>query len=96
MLLERLKKDTANYFLSEYQMNLLGYHLMGNNMNAEAFEVFKTDIGLFPMSWNVYDSYGEILLKVGRKEDAIKMYKKSIELNPDNQNGKKVLEGILK
>jgi len=48
------------------------------------------------MSWNVYDSYGEVLLKHGKKQDAIKMYQKSMELNPNNENGKKVLEEILK
>jgi tetratricopeptide (TPR) repeat protein len=59
-----------------------------------AYEVFKIDIGLFPESWNVYDSYGEILLKKGRKEEAIRMYERSIELNPKNENGLKVLKQI--
>jgi predicted negative regulator of RcsB-dependent stress response len=51
---------------------------------------------LFPNSWNVYDSYGEALLNTGEKEEAIKMYKKSIELNPKNEAGKKILEQLLK
>jgi CubicO group peptidase (beta-lactamase class C family) len=95
-LLKQLKQDTLNYALSEYEMNLLGYQLMGNGMDDLAFEVFKTDIALFPKSWNVYDSYGEILLKLARKDEAIKMYQKSIELNPENENGKKVLLSLQK
>nr|WP_315224929.1 tetratricopeptide repeat protein [uncultured Flavobacterium sp.] len=43
----------------------------------------------------MYDSYGEALLQSGRKDDAIKMYQKSVELNPDNVNGKKVLKELL-
>jgi CubicO group peptidase (beta-lactamase class C family) len=92
--LEQLKKDTAHYYLSEYEMNLMGYQLLENKMVDPAYEVFKIDIGLFPESWNVYDSYGEILLKKGRKEEAIRMYERSMELNPKNENGLKVLKQI--
>lgn len=103
-----LKKDTSHYFLSEDEMNSLGYDFMGgsNNPNPyhfpeerkynEAVETLKLNMELFPYSWNVYDSYGEALLTVGRKDEAIKMYKKSIELNPKNEGGKKVLEQLLK
>ena len=54
-----------------------------------------TNVDLFPLSWNSYDSYGEILLKTGKKEEAIKMYQKSIELNPNNEGGKKILKELL-
>jgi CubicO group peptidase (beta-lactamase class C family) len=103
-----LKKDTLHYLLSEDEMNSLGYDFMGgsNNPNpyhfpeehryTEAIETFKLNMELFPDSWNVYDSYGEVLLTVGRKDEAIKMYKKSIELNPKNEGGRKVLEQLLK
>ena len=33
--------------------------------------------------------YGEALLNIGKKDEAIRMYKKSIELNPKNECGKK-------
>jgi CubicO group peptidase (beta-lactamase class C family) len=104
----RLIPDTLNYRVSEYEINLLGYDFMGgvNNPNpyrfpeehkyAEAIETFKLNTELFPESWNVYDSYGEALVVVGRKEEAIKMYRKSIELNPKNEGGKKALELLIK
>ena len=57
-------------------------------------EFSKTNVDLFPSSWNSYDSYGEILLKMGKKDEAIQMYRKSIELNPKNEGGKKILEKI--
>jgi len=103
-----LKKDTLHCLLSEDEMNSLGYDFLGgsNNPNpyhfpeehkyAEAIETFRLNMELFPGSWNVYDSYGEALLTVGRKEEAIKMYSRSIELNPKNEAGKKVLEQLLK
>lgn len=95
-LLEKIKKDTMNYLLTEDGMNVMAYQLMWNDMNDKALEAFKNNLELFPDSWNSYDSYGEILLKTGRKEEAIKMYRRSIELNPKNEEGKKILAGILK
>ncbi|WP_163220588.1 tetratricopeptide repeat protein, partial [Citrobacter freundii] len=47
-----------------------------------------------PDSWNAYDSYGEALLKAGRKDDAIAMYRKSVALNPGNANAKAVLKRL--
>lgn len=95
-LLQTLKKDTVNYNLSENEMNLLGYQFLWSNLNDQSFEVLKTNVELFPLSWNSYDSYGEILLKFGRKEEAVTMYQKSIEMNPQNEGGKKALEQIMK
>lgn len=103
-----LRKDTLGYLLSEDEMNSLGYDFMGgsNNPNPyrlpeehkylEAVETLKLNVQLFPNSWNAYDSYGEALLNIGQKEEAIKMYRKSIELNPKNEGGKKILEQLLK
>lgn len=103
--LETLKMDTLNYYLSENEMNALGYDFMGatnpyhlpeQHFYKQAVETFKTNTDLFLNSWNAYDSYAEALLANGQKQEAIKMYQTSIELNPDNNNGKKVLEGLLK
>lgn len=102
----QLKNDTLRYYLSEDEINVLGYDFMGgvNNPNPyrfaeerkyqQALETFKLNTELFPDSWNVYDSYGEILLLLGRKDEAIKMYEKSVQLNPKNEGGKKILEQL--
>lgn len=95
-LFNKIKKDSLNYSLSEDEINVLGYQFLQNNKNDFAYEVFRVNVELFPSSWNAYDSYGEILLKMGKKEEAIKMYEKSLALNPGNDNGKKMLEQIRK
>jgi tetratricopeptide (TPR) repeat protein len=59
-----------------------------------AIEIFRMNVESFPDSWNAYDSLGEAYLSKGDKEKAIVNYKKSIELNPDNENGKKILKEI--
>ncbi|MFV0396764.1 MAG: tetratricopeptide repeat protein, partial [Bacteroidales bacterium] len=102
--IETLKKDTANYYLSENEMNSLGYDFMGNSnpyhlpeqhLYKQAIKTFKINTELFPNSWNAYDSYAEALLADGQKTEAIKMLQKSIELNPNNENAKKTLKTLL-
>jgi len=62
--------------------NILGYthRYLGNYSEAE--EAFKKYIGLVPTDPNPYDSYAELLLKMGRFEDSIKNYKKALKLDP--------------
>ena len=95
-LMEKIKKDSLNYYLSEDELNALGYAFMFANRDIEAETVFYKITQLFRSSWNAYDSYAEILLKAGKKQEAIKMYQKSMQLNPANENGKKVLEQLLR
>ena len=76
---------------SEQDLNTLGYSFLGNEELDTALEVFKLTTILFPNSSNAYDSYGEALVQANRKTEAIEMYEKSIELNPENQNGKQML-----
>jgi len=97
--LKELQADTTNYFLDEDEMNQLGYDLFDDasivGHQEKALEVLKLNTMLFPESFNPYDSYGEFLAKVGKKNEAIFMYKKSLELKPDSESGKKALEKLL-
>ncbi len=47
-----------------------------------------------PESWNAYDSLGEAMLAAGKTEKARALYEKSVAMNPDNENGKKMLAKI--
>jgi len=72
-------------------LNAMGYNYLNEDDVENALHILKLNTILFPESSNTYDSYGEALRKNGNIEEAIKNYKKSIELNPNNQNGIKVL-----
>ena len=97
------KNENDNYNFSEGQLNQLGYHYLSNDKVDYAISIFKINVDHFPKSSNVYDSYGEALLKQGEKEQAIENYKKSVALNPSNEGGIEVLkklgvntEGLIK
>jgi len=85
------KGKESNYNVSEMALNSFGYQLIAKNKLNEALKVLKLNTELFPKAFNTWDSYGEILLKVGRKKEAIKAYKKSLKLNPENENAKEII-----
>ncbi|MFT5167457.1 MAG: CubicO group peptidase (beta-lactamase class C family) [Saprospiraceae bacterium] len=86
--------QSGKYNFSENELNLLGYHYLGNDKLENAITLFKLNVETFPNSFNVYDSYAEALLKRGDKEKAIENYKKSVKLNPGNENGVKILKEL--
>ena len=88
---EEIKKEKALYEFDEDAINQLGYSYLRIDKRAEALVVFKINADQFPKSFNVYDSYAEVLMKDGNKDDAIINYKKSLELNPANTNAKAML-----
>ncbi|HTE29225.1 MAG TPA: serine hydrolase domain-containing protein [Chryseolinea sp.] len=94
-----LRADSIHYYLSEDDMNEMGLQLLYSaafDKNHQlALEVLKLNTLLFPESFNTYDSYGEALAYAGKKQEAVLMYKKSLELNPDNETGKRALKRIL-
>ena len=79
---------------TEGQMNSIGYAYLGMNMIDSAIIVFKFNVGEFPESANVYDSLGEAYMKKGENQLAILNYEKSLELDPENGNAKKMLEKL--
>ncbi len=87
-------KSSEIYALDEGEMNRVGYQLLRIGKIKEAIEVFKLNVTSFPESGNVYDSLGEAYLENGNKELAIKNYKKSVEIDPSNTHGAKVLKEL--
>ncbi len=89
---EIAKGSNSDYDVSETGINTFGYTLLNQGKLDAATTVLKLNVELHPNSWNTHDSYGEALLKTDRKKEAVEAYKKSLELNPDNENAKKVLQ----
>jgi len=73
-------------FFAEWAMNGLGYELLFADKIREAIIVFKMNIEAYPDAWNVYDSIAEAYMKNKEKNKAITYYKKSYDINPDNEN----------
>lgn len=87
-------KDSKDFSLKESEMNTAGYNLLNSGRKVEAEALLKLNMEAFPKSSNVYDSYAEVLMEQGKNELAIVNYKKSIELDPANQNGIDMLKKL--
>ena len=84
---DKIKKESwSKYDFSEMGINALGYYYLNRKQYDEAIAVFLLNIREYPKSANVYDSYAEALMEKGDKEQAIINYKKSLEINPGNEN----------
>lgn len=91
---ESLLKNASAMALDENQINYIGYMLLGKKRIQEAIEIFKMNVENYPLSANTYDSLGEAYMISGDKEMAIKNYKKSLDLNPDNTNAAQMLKRL--
>ena len=80
--------------VAENRLNNLGYELMRQGRVAEAITIFRANVELYPQSANVYDSLGEAYMTKGDKQLAIKNYKRSLELNPKNENAATMLKKL--
>lgn len=91
---ELVALDSADVYFDENEFNLLGYRYLGEQKVDAAIAVFEINVERFPDSWNVYDSLGEAYGVKGETERAIQLYRRSVELNPDNGNGIQAIERL--
>jgi glyoxylase-like metal-dependent hydrolase (beta-lactamase superfamily II) len=91
---KHLLENPDGLYFDETEFNGLGYYLLSGGHVAEAIELFKLNTTAFPESFNVYDSLGEAYMAHGDTEPAIENYRKSLELNPGNENAKEKLREL--
>ncbi|NLU91434.1 serine hydrolase domain-containing protein [Chitinophaga sp. Ak27] len=97
-MLHLYKADTSHYYFNTREMNFLGYDFLyqcsAKKHQQWSLETFKLNTFLDPGNFNTYDSYGEALLETGYREDAVRMYRKSLELNPNSADGLKAMKKL--
>ncbi|HEX8658780.1 MAG TPA: serine hydrolase, partial [Hymenobacter sp.] len=88
------RRQHPELFLSENYVNTWGYALLAKGQKREAAGVFRLNAGLYPTSANTYDSLAEAYEATGEQELAIKNYRRSLELNPANDNAAERLKKL--
>ncbi len=68
-------------FSQPYNQMGYAYRFLGKYGEAEA--AFKKYVDLIPGDPNPYDSYAELLMKVGRFDESIAMYNKALAIDPN-------------
>jgi len=89
------KSEKANdYNFDVEELNTLGYQFLAEDKIEIALALFKLNVEMFPSESNPYDSLGEALLESGNEALAITNYKKSLDLDPANNNARDVLKRL--
>ncbi len=78
----------------EGTLNNIGYILLRNARIDEAVKVFALNTKENPQSANAFDSLGEGYFSAKNYNLALENYKKSLELNPDNNNATSMITKI--
>lgn len=68
---------------------------MVKNKHCLLFIIIMLSYTLNPENANAYDSLGEAYVRDNNTDQAIKAYKKAIELNPNNSQAKIVLQSLV-
>ncbi|MEO1051038.1 MAG: serine hydrolase [Bacteroidota bacterium] len=84
---ESAKKDSI-YWCAPRFLDQLGYSLLWRGHHQKALDIFTFAVEIDPENATWHESVGEAYLTLGEKEQAIKWYKKAVELNPDQEYAK--------
>ncbi len=76
----RKGKEINPDYAPQYNMMGYSYRFLGKYKAAE--DAFKTYIKLVPDDPNPYDSYAELLMKIGEFKESIDYYEKALEIDP--------------
>ncbi len=82
---ESKKHQGEKYDFGEPQLNRLGNDYLVKGEIEKAIAVFRLNAEAYPESSSAFYSLGEVFLKRNDNEKAIENYKKSVTLNPGNQ-----------
>lgn len=77
-----------------FQLNVLGYEFLGEGEVGMAIAVFELNLSRFPEDANCYDSLAEAHLVGGDRERAIELYRKALEVDPEFENSRRMLERL--
>ena len=76
-------------------LNGVGMFLLNNeNKIDKAIEIFKLNQEFYPQTFITHNSLADAYRMKGNKELAIINYKKSLEINPSNENAKRFIKEL--
>jgi hypothetical protein len=74
------KKKAADYEFDEHQLNRIGYKIMNDDNDAAAAKkILWLNMQEYPNAINPKDSYADVLVRLGEKEEARQYYQAAID-----------------
>ncbi|MGA6983161.1 MAG: hypothetical protein WBZ11_16530, partial [Candidatus Sulfotelmatobacter sp.] len=78
----------------EKRLNTLGYKLLAAQQSKQAVVLFQVNAVMHPDSANAFDSLGEAETANSEREAAIRAYRRSLQLNPQNTHAKQAINDL--
>lgn len=91
---QAFKDRDPGFDIPEPELNRWGYQRLAAGDTRMAVSLLKLATELHPDSWNAFDSVGEAYAANGDKALAITAYRRSLVLNPRNDNGAAQLKAL--
>lgn len=91
-LLNRLKEDKLHYNMNSDDWLDRAKDFFGTGQKELAIEMLKTGVEVFSNESVISEAYGDVLSMLGKKEEAIAMYQKSLTQNPKNETARHKLD----
>ena len=92
--LDALLEREGHGIRGPFELNMLGYELLGDGEVEIAIAVFKLNVSHFPEEPNTYDSLADGYLTKGNRDQAIELYRKALEVDPTFENSRQMLERL--
>lgn len=85
-------KQKPPFKLEDYEIYAWGARLDALNRPAQSREIFRLGTHVYPEKVNLLDALGEMQGKSGQTQEAVKTYRKVLEMDPKNANAAKYLK----
>jgi tetratricopeptide (TPR) repeat protein len=95
-LYKHIQNQYTNFTADEWKMNNLGLQLLFMGQKTEAINVLEFNAALYPKSANAFDTLGEAYMHQGDTEMAIRYFRMSLKLDPNNPNAISKLQALRK
>lgn len=91
---KKMKADSAHYYIDWISMNFIAEQLLNLKRYEDAKTIAENNAAEFPDKDLVMFTMGNVYLALNRKDDAIRFYKKTLQLYPGYQEAKNRLKEL--
>mgnify|MGYP003551499074 FL=1 len=91
---KKMQTDTAHYYIDWISMNFLAQQLLNLKRLEEAAAIAENNVNEFPDKDLINLTMGNIYLAQQRKQEAIRYFKKALEITPGYEEARNRLKEL--
>ncbi len=91
---KKMKADSAHYYIDWISMNFIAQQLLSLKRYEDAKMISENNVADFPNKDLILVTTGNIFLALNKKEDAVKFYKKALQITPMYEEAKNRLKEL--